>query len=69
MRDHRDSRQGTRDHQLALPLKPVCAYCGKPVDEGKLICPPCDNSPMPPGEGARILGRLDTWFHEEFRVE
>lgn len=66
MRDVSDARQGTHDHQLALPLGPVCAYCGTRVSEGTLVCTPCDEAPMPPGIGARILGSLDTRFHEEF---
>ena len=66
MRDAHDNRRGTHDHQLALPLRPVCAYCGTHVPEGKLICKPCDQSPMPAGIGARILGSLDTRFYEEF---
>lgn len=66
MRDAHDTRQGTHDHQLALPLRPVCAYCGTPVAEGLLVCGPCEAAPMPPGIAGRILGSLDRRFHEEF---
>jgi len=63
MRNGTDTRQGTHDVQLSLP---VCAYCGTLVPQGTLVCDPCDQAPMPPGIGARILGSLDTRFHEEF---
>lgn len=62
MRNGTDAPQGTHDKQLSLP---VCAYCGTLIAQGKLVCDPCDQAPMPPGIGGRILGSLDRRFHEE----
>ena len=66
MRDAHDNRQGTHDHQFALPLRPVCAHCGTLVAEGTFLCTPCKEAPMPMTIAGRILGSLDARFHEEF---